>query len=141
MPSPVANLAKKMQKRAEILHVLEQVVQADPTLARMIHAALTEHFGGKSGPTADPAPARNGVIVRVRRRERERPVKASGRVERVAEALRAKPWLSTPALREATGLSKVQLGQVLKKYAARFESRPDPEFKRRFQWRTKEASA
>lgn len=129
MSTAVGNLKKTMQKGARFLEELDALIDAEPALGRLIYLALHESYGHES----------NGEAPRVAPRARPgRPSKSAGRVEKVVDAIKAKPWMTTPELREATGFSKVQLAVVLRDYADTFESRKDVTNERRLQWRVKE---
>jgi hypothetical protein len=137
MANPLASLKYKMQTRTDFLEKLNAVLAADPALGEMIFVALAQVYGnGKHDPEV-PASA----LKRARPASGPgRPRESTSRVSAVTDALRAKPWMGTPELRRATGLTKSQMVAVLRDYAEQFESKTDPHNAKRHLWRVKESS-
>ncbi|MCC6320385.1 MAG: hypothetical protein IT438_02990 [Phycisphaerales bacterium] len=116
-----------MQKRSEILSVLEDAIAEDPQLGPLICAALNGRAIPDDGTSSNPSAAKRG---------RGRPKSEDGSNAKLGEVLKGGDWIGTPAVISATGWNKSKVLAALRG-TDRIESRTDPEHAKRLQWRLK----
>lgn len=120
----ISEILKRQTRRMELAKLLDETRKNDPDF----YAELAESFGS-NGAEKRRGKNKNAAIDDG----------AFNKVKAVLEAAKNE-WTETTELRDATKLSKSQLGYVLTKtHADRFDRRNHPEHGRKLQWKLKTA--